>query len=206
MVGLAASALHIAPTTVDGFEEGLPWQMDIAPQSALHRCCAQKTLLFHHPPDWSICDACLLSGRPRHVWPDSSSSAVRKLSERLLSPSLPPLPPAPPPLPPAQPAQQVTTITDLRSQLASQTLHIELAAGHYLLGGTQLSISSDVTIRAASGSTVILDAGGASRVFYIASGTVTLIGLSITGGYTTVSIPKPVKPPQGPLDCHHTDM
>ena len=82
---------------------------------------------------------------------------------------------------PAQPGQ-VTTITNLRSKLTSQTSEIELAAGHYLLGGTRLSISHDVTIRAAPDSTVILDAGGNSGVFSITSGTVILIGLSITGG------------------------
>ena len=108
-----------------------------------------------------------------------------------------PSPQAPAKLPPAPPSMAlvrrlerrqlatVATIQDLRSHLTLQTSEIELAAGHYLLGGTQLSISHNVAIRAAPGSTVILDAEGDSRVFYISSGTVTLIGLSITGGYVS---------------------
>ena len=80
----------------------------------------------------------------------------------------------------------VSTIADLRSHLTAQTSVIELAGGTYALGGTQLTIAHDVTIQAAPGATVILDAGGGSRVLYdlsIRSGTVNLIGLDITGGY-----------------------
>ena len=91
----------------------------------------------------------------------------------------------------------VSTIADLRSHLTAQTSVIELAGGTYALGGTQLSISHDVTIQAAPGATVVLDGGydsisgscpgSCSRVLYITGGTVTLIGLDITGGYTSVS-------------------
>ena len=59
---------------------------------------------------------------------------------------------------------------------------IELAAGTYLLDGTQLSINHNVEIRAATGATVVLDAGGSSRVLSIAGGTVDIVGLDITGG------------------------
>ena len=122
----------------------------------------------------------------------------------ILSPTLSPAktvlpsPQAPAKLPPAPPSMAlvrrlerrqlatVATIQDLRSHLTLQTSEIELAAGHYLLGGTRLFISRDVTIRAAPGSTVILDAGGTSRIFLIIFGTVTLIGLSITGGSADV--------------------
>ena len=79
---------------------------------------------------------------------------------------------------------QVSTVENLRSHLTAQTAVIELAAGTYLLGGTQLSIAHNVEIRAAVPGTVSLDAGGASRVIVISSGIVTLSGLNITGGRT----------------------
>ena len=81
---------------------------------------------------------------------------------------------------------ELSTIADLRNHLTAQTAMIELAAGTYPLGGTELSISHDVTIQAAPGATVVLDAGGSSRVLYITGGAVTLMGLEITGGSDTV--------------------
>jgi hypothetical protein len=77
---------------------------------------------------------------------------------------------------------QVSTIGDLRNKLTEQTPVIELAAGTYLLGGTSLSINYDVEIRAATGATVVLDAGGSSSVLNIAESTVDIVGLDITGG------------------------
>jgi len=84
----------------------------------------------------------------------------------------------------------------LRSHLSARTAVIELANGTYALGGTQLSISHDVTIQAAPGATVVLDGGYgpscsstscSSRVLFIGAtgATVTLIGLDITGGYSS---------------------
>ena len=78
----------------------------------------------------------------------------------------------------------MSSIAHLRDELAAQTAVIELGQGTYLLGGSELSISHDVTIRAAPGATVLLDAGGSSHVMSISSDTVNLIGLEITGGYT----------------------
>jgi len=82
---------------------------------------------------------------------------------------------------------QVSTIGDLRTHLTAQTAVIELAAGTYLLGGTELSINHDVEIRAAAGATVVLDARHVSRVLNIQGGTVNIVGLSITGGSDAVS-------------------
>jgi hypothetical protein len=78
---------------------------------------------------------------------------------------------------------QVSTIGGLRTELTAQTAVIELTAGTYLLGGNELSINHDVEIRAATGATIVLDAGGSSRVLNIQGGTVNLVGLDITGGY-----------------------
>jgi hypothetical protein len=82
---------------------------------------------------------------------------------------------------------QVSTIGDLRTQLTAETAVIELAAGTYLLGGTVLSINHDVQIKAATGATVVLDAGGSSRVLNIAGGTVDIVGLDIFGGSVSPS-------------------
>ena len=82
----------------------------------------------------------------------------------------------------------MSTVADLRIHLAGGTPEIELTAGTYPLGGTELAISSSVIIRAAPNAVVILDGGGNSRVFYITGGDVTLSGLSITGGNTNVSV------------------
>jgi hypothetical protein len=82
---------------------------------------------------------------------------------------------------------QVSTIGDLRTELTAQTAVIELTAGTYALGGTELSINHDVEIRAATGATVVLDAGGSSRVLNIAGGTVDIVGLDITGGSVSPS-------------------
>jgi hypothetical protein len=77
---------------------------------------------------------------------------------------------------------QVSTIGDLRTELTDQTAVIELTEGTYLLGGTALEINHDVEIRAVTGATVVLDAGGSSRVLNIEGGTVNIVGLGITGG------------------------
>ena len=80
--------------------------------------------------------------------------------------------------------QSVSTVADLRIHLdpLTGTPEIELTAGTYPLGGTELAISSNKIIRAAPNAVVILDGGGNSRGF---SRDVTLGGLSITGGSST---------------------
>ena len=110
----------------------------------------------------------------------------------------PPSPPSspPPPLPPYSPGVIIVpTVADLRSHLTAQTAVIVLEGGTYALGGTALTIGHDVTIQAAPGATVILDAGGGSQVLYITSGTVNLIGLDITGGSAVSAFVKHEPPP-----------
>ena len=78
--------------------------------------------------------------------------------------------------------QSVSTVADLRFHLEGAAPEIELAEGTYSLGGTQLAISHNVSIRAAPDAIVILDGQDRSRVLSISGGDVTLSGLSITGG------------------------
>ena len=62
-----------------------------------------------------------------------------------------------------------------------------LADGTYLGSGYNvLEISKDITIRAQNSGQAILDGENARRVIYITSGTVTLEGLNITRGSTSV--------------------
>jgi len=84
----------------------------------------------------------------------------------------------------------VSTVADLTSALANTAVgRIVLASGTYNLRAT-LGITRSVTLEAAAGATVILNAQASSsspfRVLYInpgSSGVVQLIGLGITGGY-----------------------
>ncbi|MBQ6158534.1 MAG: hypothetical protein IJJ20_05925, partial [Thermoguttaceae bacterium] len=66
------------------------------------------------------------------------------------------------------------------------TFDESLAGGTIALAGSQLEISTGMTIDASDIGGITVDAGGESRVFYISGGTsenpVTLIGLTITGG------------------------
>ena len=55
----------------------------------------------------------------------------------------------------------------------------------------QLSISRDVTIEAATTGAVVLDGQDSTRVLYISSGTVELIGLNIARGYVSGSVSLP---------------
>ena len=85
----------------------------------------------------------------------------------------------------------VSPSDDLQSKLnsagAGDTL--VLADGTYVLersGNYVLEISKDITIRAQNSGQAILDGENARRVIYITSGTVTLEGLNITRGYSSV--------------------
>ena len=87
---------------------------------------------------------------------------------------------------------QVSTSADLTSALANTAVsRIVLASGTYYLT-SELSITRSVILEAAAGATVTLNAQASSssprRVLYIdpgSSGVVQLIGLRITGGYTS---------------------
>jgi hypothetical protein len=58
------------------------------------------------------------------------------------------------------------------------------------LGGTQLAVTSDVTIVGFGANNISIDAGGLSRVFSVSSGVdATISGLTITGGSVTASSP-----------------
>ena len=88
----------------------------------------------------------------------------------------------------------VSPSDDLQSKLnsagAGDTL--VLADGTYSGSGDNvLEISKDITIRAQNSGQAILDGENARRVIYITSGTVTLEGLNITRGYTSVRCPCP---------------
>ena len=88
----------------------------------------------------------------------------------------------------------VSPSDDLQSKLnsagAGDTL--VLADGTYSGSGDNvLEISKDITIRAQNSGQAILDSENARRVIYITSGTVTLEGLNITRGYTSVRCPCP---------------
>ena len=80
---------------------------------------------------------------------------------------------------------------ELTAALADSGIdRIVLAAGVYELDPTDvcdsdswLCVTSAVTIEAAEAGTVVLDATGQRRVFYIEATGVELIGLNITGGY-----------------------
>ena len=97
--------------------------------------------------------------------------------------------------------QLQTTVSDvagLSAALADPSIgHIYLAAGTYSLT-SQLSISRDVTVEAAQTGAVVLDGQDSTRVLYISSGTVELIGLNIARGYvsSSVSIPYYSAPPE----------
>ena len=86
----------------------------------------------------------------------------------------------------------VSTVADLTSALANTAVgRIVLASGTYNLI-SELSITRSVILEAAAGATVTLNAQASSssqrRVLYIdpgSSGVVQLIGLRITGGYTS---------------------
>ena len=88
----------------------------------------------------------------------------------------------------------VSTSAGLLSALANTAVdHIVLAPGTYILS-TELSITRSVVLEAAVAGSVVLDAQTSSsrieerRVLYInpgSLGVVQLIGLNITGGYTT---------------------
>jgi len=76
--------------------------------------------------------------------------------------------------------------TTVQDALASASAGDELVLrdGTYPVSST-ISISKDITIRAANGGQAILEGGNSRRVMYISSGTVVLEGLSITKGYAS---------------------
>ena len=85
---------------------------------------------------------------------------------------------------------QVSTVADLRSALANTAVgRIVLASGTYYLSSA-LSITRSVILEAAVAGSVVLDAQASypRRVMTISalSGVVQLIGLRITGGYSSV--------------------
>jgi len=103
-----------------------------------------------------------------------------------------PLPPSPSPPPPYPPATAVINTAGLTSALANTAVgRIVLAPGTYNLDA-ELSITRSVVLEGAVAGYVILNAQGSSsnprRVLNINPGPsdiVQLIGLKITGGYTT---------------------
>ena len=89
--------------------------------------------------------------------------------------------------------QLQTTVSDvaaLNAALADPSIgHVLLNPGTYPLT-SQLEISRDLIVEAAQPGTVVLDGQDSTRVLYISSGTVELIGLHITGGsINEVSMP-----------------
>ena len=76
----------------------------------------------------------------------------------------------------------VDNAIDLETEIAGTATEVRLTAGTYDVTST-LTISRDVTITAdVEGAEAVLDGQGTTRVVYIASGTVQLVGLDITNG------------------------
>ena len=76
----------------------------------------------------------------------------------------------------------------LNAALADQSIgHIYLEGGTYSLT-SQLSISRDLTLEAATPGTVFLDGQDSTQILHISSGTVELNGLGITRGYSSVPV------------------
>ena len=162
-------------------------------------CTSVAIILGKHSVDRRCANAMvvtllmLLAGAPRTAatWTAPSQISVQSgTSHDTSTPDILPPPLSPKPLSSSlgrRQLVQLTTVGDLRSHLSLGTAQIELAEGTYELGGNQLEISHNVTIRAAPGATVILDGQGSSTqqclVFSIYGGKVTLRGLSITGAY-----------------------
>ena len=84
----------------------------------------------------------------------------------------------------------VSDVAALNAALADPSIgHVLLNPGTYPLT-SQLEISRDLIVEAAQPGTVVLDGQDSTRVLYISSGTVELIGLHITGGsINEVSMP-----------------
>ena len=120
------------------------------------------------------------------------------------APPAPPSPPLPPPRPPLQPGSQyVRSSSEVVTALQDPSIdRIVLATGVYEFAdsmcftaasgndadtiGSAFCIDRTVTIEAMDAGTVELDAKGQRRVISIGSaGVATLIGLSITGGFST---------------------
>ena len=130
-----------------------------------------------------------------------SVCAVRTSITGVAGGSLEDCPSPPPPPPPLPPPRQLATVnvspsdnlqTKLTNAGAGDTLN--LADGTYTGSGNNvnvLEISKDITIRAQNSGQAILDGENARRVIVITSGTVTLEGLNITRGYTSVRCPCP---------------
>ena len=97
--------------------------------------------------------------------------------------------------------QLQTTVSDvaaLNAALADPSIgHVLLNPGTYPLT-SQLEISRDLIVEAAQPGTVVLDGQDSTRVLYISSGTVELIGLNIARGYVygSVSVPYYSAPPE----------
>jgi len=97
-----------------------------------------------------------------------------------------------PAAPPAAPQLEIIVdgVADLRAALANPSIgRILLKAGTYAIAeqlSIQRSVASRVVLEAAQPGTVVLDGQGKTRVLYITSGsgTVELVGLSITRGYS----------------------
>ena len=84
-------------------------------------------------------------------------------------------------------AQDGTGNTSLRAAIEQANAlagadNITIGAGTFTLSGGQLTISSDITIAGAGADQTFIDAASLSRVFDITSGTVTITGVTITGG------------------------
>ena len=82
----------------------------------------------------------------------------------------------------------MSDVAGLSAALADPSIgHIVLEAGTYPLT-SQLEISRDLIVEAAQLGTVVLDGQDSTRVLYISSGTVELIGLNIARGYVSGSV------------------
>ena len=73
---------------------------------------------------------------------------------------------------------------NLDAALSGSADEVVLEDGTY--ARTTFTIGRNVTLRAQNAGQAVLDGENTRRVMYISSGTVALIGLNITGGYSSV--------------------
>ena len=156
--------------------------------------CATFELLPHSPP--------LPPPSPSLRPPPSLPLSPPLLSTPPPQPPPSPVRPPPPPFPPLSPGSAlVGTVEELTAALNDTAIgRILLYPGTYPLI-SQLSIGRSVTLEAQP-RTVVLDGQGSTRLLRlrISSGTVGLIGLNITGGFSP-NVPPPPSPPDYP-DIH----